>query len=94
MSFAFYVYYRVSQSDTANASIAARRITELMGEHAGVSARLMKKVDEPLLWMEVYDGVCDSGEFLSALRACAEQVGIEHCLQTDSERNVEIFECA
>jgi hypothetical protein len=55
---------------------------------------LMKKVDEPLLWMEVYDGVCDSGEFLSALRACAEQVGIEHCLQTDSERNVEIFECA
>ena len=65
-----------------------------MRERAGVSTRLMKKVGEPLLWMEVYEGVRETGEFLLALQACAEQVGIEHCLQVDSTRHVEIFECA
>ena len=94
MSFACYVYYRISELHASDASIAARRITELMREQAGVSARLMKKVGEPLLWMEVYEGVREIGDFLSALQACAEQVGLERCLQGDSTRHVEIFECA
>ena len=94
MSFACYVYYRVSEPHASEASIAARRITELMRERAGVSARLMKKVGEPLLWMEVYEGVRDTSDFLSTLQTCAEQVNFEHCLQADSTRHVEIFECA
>ena len=94
MSFACYVYYRVSELHATEASIAAQRITELMQERAGVSARLMKKVGEPLLWMEVYEGVRETGEFLSDLRTCAEQVNLEPCLQADSTRHVEIFECA
>ena len=94
MSFACYVYYRVSESHATEASIAAQRITELMRERAGVSARLMKKVGEPLLWMEVYEGVCATDDFLSTLRTCADQVNLQHCLQADSARHVEIFECA
>lgn len=94
MSFACYVYYRVSESHATDASIAAQRITELMRERAGVSARLMKKVGEPLLWMEVYEGVRETGGFLSTLRTFAEQVNLERCLQAGSTRHVEIFECA
>jgi len=94
LSFACYVYYRVSESHASEASIAAQRITELMRERAGVSARLMKKVGEPLLWMEVYEGVRETGDFLSTLRTCAELVNLERCLHADSARHVEIFECA
>ena len=65
-----------------------------MRERAGVSARIMKKVGEPLLWMEVYEGVHDRDEFLSALHGCAEQAGIGRYLQGDGARHVEIFECA
>jgi len=54
----------------------------------------MKKVGEPLLWMEVYEGVRETGDFLSTLRTCAELVNLERCLHADSARHVEIFECA
>ena len=94
MTITCFVYYRVSETHTDNASIAAQRITELMRERAGVSARLMQKVDEPLLWMEVYEVVGDTGDFLSALNACTKQAGLEHYLQLDSARHVEMFECA
>jgi len=94
LTFACFVYYRVSKTHTGDASIAAQRITELMRERTGVSARLMKKVGEPLLWMEVYEGVRETGGFLSALQTCTEKAGLEHYLQADSTRHVEMFECA
>jgi hypothetical protein len=94
LSFSCFVYYRVSESHAVDASAAALRITELMRTRAGVSARQMKKVDEPLLWMEVYDGIRETGAFLSTLQECVEQAGLERCLQADSKRHVEIFQCA
>ena len=94
MSFSCFVYYRISKSHVVDASAAARRITEQMRARAGVSARQLKKVGEPLLWMEVYEGIPETGAFLSALQECVEQAGLERCLQADSERHVEIFQCA
>ncbi len=94
MRFACYVYYRVSEPHVADASVAAQRITELMREGAGVSARLMKKLGEPLLWMEVYENIHDTDAFLTTLQAGLEQIEFEHCLQVDSMRHIEIFECA
>jgi hypothetical protein len=94
LSFACYVYYRVSENYVADASLAARQITELMRERAGVNARLMKKVGEPLLWMEVYESIRETAPFLSTLQECLEQAGLEHCLQAASKRHIEIFQCA
>ena len=94
MSIACYVYYRVAENHIADASVAAKRITELVRERAGVDARLMKKVGEPLLWMEVYAGIGDTAPFLSTLQECLEQAGLERCLQASSKRHIELFECA
>lgn len=94
MSFSCYVYYRVLESNVADASVAVRRITELMRERAGVSAVLMKKVGEPLLWMEVYEGIRETAPFLSSLQECLEQVGLERFLHSDGARHIEMFQCA
>jgi hypothetical protein len=94
LSFSCYVYYRVSETYAADASVAARQITERMCERTGVTARLMQKVGEPLMWMEVYEGIRETDAFLSSLQDCLEQVGFEHCLQVGSERHIEMFQCA
>jgi len=94
LSISCYVYYRVAESHAADAAVAARKITKMMGQQPGISARLKKKVDEPLMWMEVYEGIREQSAFLSSLQTCLEQVGLLNCLQTGSERHIEVFECA
>ncbi len=94
MTLSCYVYYRVSENHVTAASAAVQRLAEIMRERTGVSAQLKKKVNEPLLWMEIYEGVSEADPFLVSLRDSVQQVGLERCLQPDSKRHIEIFECA
>lgn len=94
MSFACYVYYRVLPERQADASRAARQLIEDMRGLDGVSARLMTKVAEPLLWMEVYEGIADQSAFLQALAECCTRSGLERWLGQDGNRHVEMFQCA
>jgi len=94
LSYSCYVYYRVAESCEDDASVAARRIAESLQERTGVSTRLMRKVGEPLLWMEVYDGIRETELFLSSMQDSLEQVGLNNYLQVGSERHIEMFQCA
>jgi len=94
MSFFCYVYYRVADVHAVDAWVEARRLTELVSGQNEVSARLMKKVDDPLMWMEVYEHIREPDAFLLSLQACLEEVELEHRLQAGNRRQIELFQCA
>lgn len=83
-----YVYYRL---DPRHADEAEPPIRGLMTQIArtGVTAQLLKKCDEPLLWMESYDGIADLENFLRTLSAVVEEhdVGVFF----NGERHIECF---
>lgn len=92
MSYAYYVYYRV---DPEQARAAEPRIRELFAgveRVTGVPGRLMKKRDEPLLWMEVYENVADDAKFERELADAVAGHGIAGFLLAGSTRHAECFE--
>ena len=71
--------------------MAARDTVERIRQCTGIIGRLMVKVDEPLLWMEVYDEIADAAVFLDTMRDCVEHSEIGRWLDGDRDRHTEIF---
>ena len=94
MTVSCYVYYRVAPDHIAEASRAARQTVEQMRSLTGVDGQLMTKVNEPLLWMEVYEDIGDEAAFLSTMCKCVEQTNLARWLQGERQRHTEIFRTA
>lgn len=91
MSCSYYIYYRV---DAAQADVCARAVQELLATmHArtGVHGRMLKKRDEPLLWMEIYEAVIDDAKFEWELVEAVTALKINALLQDGSARHTECF---
>lgn len=92
MPCSYYIYYRV---DPAKAEASERRIGELierMRKATGVSARLMKKRNEPNLWMEIYENVSDEAKFEWELAEAVDHLKIQELLLPGTPRHIECFE--
>lgn len=64
---AYYVYYRISPDGEESARRRADTLLAEVERHSGVRGRLARRCDDPLTWMEVYDGVLDADAFERAL---------------------------
>jgi len=87
----YYIYYRVA---AAHARAAHRAIGTVLGsveQRTGVAGRLLRRQDEPLLWMEVYDAVRDPIGFEAALSESLDACGFASFLAPGSERRTERF---
>ena len=86
-----YVYYRI---DAAHAVAARRAIADVLGRveaRAGVAGRLLRRLDEPLLWMEVYDNVREPGRFEAILDELVAAHGFGQFLAPGARRTIERF---
>lgn len=88
----YYVYYRINpqQVDAARAAVdeifaAVQRLTQVQG-------RILKKPDEPNLWMEIYENVEATAVFETALREAENHTGILGFLADEGRRHMECFE--
>lgn len=82
----YYVYYRV---DPARVGTLRSEIENIFGKierEFGIRGRWMHRRDEPLTYMEVYEGIKDEGAFEAVLEREAAKLGLE--------RKVERFVCA
>ena len=92
MPCSYYIYYRV---DPAKAAASERRIGELMErmrKATSVHGRLLKKRNEPNLWMEIYEHVSDEAKFEWELAEAVDHLKIQELLLPGTPRYIECFE--
>lgn len=63
-----------------------------MKRKTGIEGRLLRKRDDPAMWMEIYEGVHDAPAFECCLAECVETTRFTSVLQTGSARHLECFE--
>ncbi len=84
----FFVWYRVNQDDR-DTDIAIRSMMARLACRSGNSGRLLKKRDEPGLWMEAYADVADPAYFEHLLRQTVDEFDVEMFI--DGKRTTECF---
>ena len=88
----YYIYYRIAAEQAPHVTIAVQAIQSQIETRHGIRGRLLKKRNEPNLWMEVYENVPENVAFEGALTAAVLQSGIADFLSPDETRHVECFE--
>ncbi|MEW6676943.1 MAG: DUF4936 family protein [Pseudomonadota bacterium] len=84
-----YVWYRVERDDAATVT-AIRGMMARLACRTGIPGQLLRKAEEPGLWMEVYQGITDPDAFT---RLMAEKVDeFDLAMFIDGNRRVEIFQ--
>ena len=88
--FNVYVYYRIDPRRAGEAETPIRALMLQLTCRCAVSARLLKKRDDPLLWMESYAGVVDPDTFTRELVRAADEYDVGVFIAGD--RHVECFQ--
>lgn len=91
MSHHFYIYYRIRPEAAAAAHASVSQLTREVEKRTGVLGRLVRRMDDPTLWMEVYQNVADAEVFETALDAAARSSGVGSHLAADGARKTERF---
>jgi hypothetical protein len=87
--FSVYVYYRLDPRHARDAEAPIRALIARLACRCAASAQLLKKRDEPLLWMEAYQGIADIAAFECELERIADESAV--ALFIDGARHVECF---
>lgn len=91
MSWSYYIYYRVDAAQAEACAAAVQKLLATMQDRVGISGRVLKKRNEPLLWMEIYEPVSDEAKFEWELAEAVAVSGINALLQAGSARHTECF---
>ncbi|HTP63267.1 MAG TPA: DUF4936 family protein [Burkholderiales bacterium] len=82
----YYVYYRVDAARADALRIEIHELLEKIQEQSGIRGRWMRRRDDPLTFMEVYEGVKDEAAFEALLEHESAKLGLQ--------RKTERFVCA
>jgi len=85
----FFVWYRLNQDDR-DTETAIRSMMARLACRSGICGRLLKRRDEPGLWMEIYADVADPDRFEHLLRQAVDEFDVE--IFIDDARRTECFE--
>ena len=91
MPCSYYVYYRVDPAKIESGEPRIRALLEGVLKTTGVCGRLMKKRNEPHLWMEVYENVVDEARFEWELAEAVEHLKVQELLLPGTPRHIEVF---
>lgn len=92
MAYSYYIYYRVAPHQAETCEARVRELLTAIQQITTVTGRLLKKRNEPLLWMEVYENIGDDTKFELELAHAATRLKLGECLQDGSARRSECFE--
>ena len=87
----YYVYYRVDPNDTPTLETLVASMQSRLKCQTGVVGRLLKKREDPLLWMEIYENVENPAQFEDALSRIVDKFEIEMFLAGYASRKIECF---
>lgn len=87
----YYIYFRIPAERATAITSAIQRMQQTIQAQLGITGRLLKKRNEPQLWMEVYENVPELSGFEDALKLAEEQSGITDLLGPQEQRHIECF---
>ncbi len=73
----YYVYYRVDAGQLSALRLAVLDLFKIIERETGISGRWMHRRDDPLTYMEVYEGVKDESVFEGVLERESGRLGLE-----------------
>ena len=82
----YYVYYRVNAQKVEALRLSVLELFKTIERKTGISGRWMHRREDPLTYMEVYEGVKDEAAFEALLERESARLGLE--------RKTERFVCA
>ncbi len=88
-SYSFFVWYRVKAGEASEAEPLIRAMQARLACRTGIRGHLMKKRQEPDLWMETYVGIADAPAFEAQLARAVSEFDVEMFLL--DERHTECF---
>jgi len=91
MAYSYYIYYRVAADRSGACEARIRELLATVEKATGIGGKLLKKREEPLLWMETYENVTHAESFEMTLAQAVARLGIPDFLQPGSSRRVECF---
>jgi len=77
----YYVYYRVDAGQIGFLQVEIRKLFEEIQRQTGISGRWMRRRDDPLTFMEIYEGVKDENAFEAVLERESAKLGLERKLE-------------
>ena len=87
-----YLYYRLRpDADARSAAAQVRAMQTGLARRSGIEGRLMRRANDPLTWMEIYEGVGDRAAFMQALDAAVLEHRLAGLLADGGVRHVECF---
>ena len=89
MAYTYCVWYRVTD-DGPDTETVLRSMMARLACRTGICGQLMKKCDEPRLWMEVYQGIDHAEAFELRLAQAAEEYDVD--MFVADTRRVECFQ--
>jgi hypothetical protein len=89
MTYTYCVWYRV-EDDGPDTESVLRRMMARLACRSGIPGQLVKKCDEPRLWMELYQGVTDAHTFETLLAQAADEYDVDMFIA--DQRRVECFQ--
>ena len=87
----YYIYFRIPSDRVSDIESAIQRIQCAIKARLGITGRLLKKCDEPNLWMEVYENLPEKSSFEDVLKLAEIQAGIAALLEAGEKRHIECF---
>jgi len=88
----YYIYYRIQPKFASAIESAIQRMQLEIKAQLGIAGRLLKKRDDPALWMEVYENVAENAAFEEVLRLVETETNIVSLLDPGSKRHIECFQ--
>jgi hypothetical protein len=73
----YYVYYRVDAVNVSAVRFSVEELFKVIERKTGVRGRWMHRRDDPLTYMEVYEGVSDDKAFDALLDRETAKLGLE-----------------
>jgi hypothetical protein len=90
MKYSFYIYYKVPEQIAADLRDRIHNLQTNITNAIGVTGKLLVKLNEPLLWMEVYENIDDHHIFSNALQKEISALGLADFFEYNP-RKIEIF---
>jgi hypothetical protein len=86
-----YVYYRVRPDALDRAQALSRTLLDRIAQRLRVRGRLLRRCDEPALWMEIYESVADPAGLQATLEEECTRLDFVAVLLPGEVRHCECF---